>query len=132
MCRESSYFLCVSTCKRPSSLGDSTTWHSCRPSRVFFRTTGQSCGSSPRTRPGGGWTHLWKRKVRTMRVAVTRGDLPGPLYLADLEVISQYDPAIEPVGQTFYVSRPILSEMAAALADVPAGLLGTVNMTSIA
>lgn len=67
-----------------------------------------------------------------MRVAVTRGDLPGPLYLADLEVISQYDPAIEPVGQTFYVSRPILSEMAAALADVPAGLLGTVNMTSIA
>jgi hypothetical protein len=66
-----------------------------------------------------------------MRVAVTRGDLPGPLFLADLEVISQYDPAIEPVGQTFYISRPILSEMATAMAGAQAGLLGTVNMTSI-
>ena len=66
-----------------------------------------------------------------MRVAVIRGDLPGPLYLADLEVISQYDPAIEPVGQTFYISRPILSEMATALAGVAAGVLGTVNMTTI-
>ena len=67
-----------------------------------------------------------------MRVAIIRGDLPGPLFLADLEVISQYDPAIEPVGQTFYVSRPILADMVAALALVPAGVLGSVNMPAAA
>jgi hypothetical protein len=66
-----------------------------------------------------------------MRVAVIRGDLPGPLFLADLEVISQYDPAIEPPGQTYYISRPTVAEMATALASVPAGLLGTVDMTAI-
>jgi hypothetical protein len=66
-----------------------------------------------------------------MRVAVIRGDLPGPLFLADLEVISQYDPALEPPGQTYYISRPTVAEMVTALAGIPAGLLGTVDMTAI-
>ena len=41
-----------------------------------------------------------------MRVVVIRGDIPGPIFLADLEDVSQYNPPTEPVGQERYLSRP--------------------------
>lgn len=41
-----------------------------------------------------------------MRVAVIRGDLPGPIFIADLESTSQYNPSTEAPGQTRYLSRP--------------------------
>lgn len=41
-----------------------------------------------------------------MRVGVIRGDLPSPLFMGDLEPISQLDFPTEPVGQSRYVSRP--------------------------
>jgi hypothetical protein len=56
-----------------------------------------------------------------MRIGVIRGDLPGPIYLGDLETISQYDPAIEPEGQTYYIGRPTTAEIEAALADASTG-----------
>jgi len=41
-----------------------------------------------------------------MRVGVIRGDVPSPIFLADLEPTSQFNPPTEPFGQTRYVSRP--------------------------
>jgi len=52
-----------------------------------------------------------------MRIGVIRGDLPGPIFLADLETVSQRDPAIEPPGQTYYVSRPTTAELETVLAS---------------
>lgn len=65
-----------------------------------------------------------------MRVAVIRGDLPGPVFLADLEPTSQLDVPVEPVGQTRYVARPTPTSVGAALsAYAPATLTGTGNIT---
>src|SRR5512137_3041210 len=61
-----------------------------------------------------------------MRVGIIRGDMPGPVFLADLEPVSQYNPPTEPRGQERYVSRPNLTSVAAALSVIPAGLLGTI------
>ena len=44
-----------------------------------------------------------------MYVGVIRGDLPGPLFLADLEQTSQTNFPTEPFGQTQYISRPNLT-----------------------
>ena len=52
-----------------------------------------------------------------MRVGVIRGDLPGSLFLADLETVSETDFPIEPVGQTRYVSRPNATAIASYLAS---------------
>ena len=41
-----------------------------------------------------------------MRVGVIRGDVPSPIFLADLEPTSQFNPPTEPFGQTRYISRP--------------------------
>lgn len=41
-----------------------------------------------------------------MRVGVIRGDVPSPIFLADLEPTSGFNPPTEPFGQTRYVSRP--------------------------
>ncbi len=49
-----------------------------------------------------------------MRVAVIRGDLPGPLFIADLEPTSQVNPSLEH-GQTRYLSRPSATAIAAYL-----------------
>jgi len=49
-----------------------------------------------------------------MRVAVIRGDLPGPLFIADLEPTSQVSPSLEH-GQTRYLSRPDMTKIAAYL-----------------
>jgi len=47
-----------------------------------------------------------------MRVAVIRGDLPGPIFIADLESTSQYNPSTEAPGQTRYLSRPSATAIA--------------------
>ncbi len=73
-----------------------------------------------------------------MRVGVIRGDLPGPLFMADLEPVSQQDFPVENYGQTRYVSRPdptTLTNYLSGLnndglaipgfAGVPAGIKGT-------
>lgn len=76
-----------------------------------------------------------------MRVAVIRGDLPGPLFIADLEPTSQGVPSMDR-GQTRYLSRPDLTKIQAYLdgqalaasasalvtATVPVG--GPVNVSS--
>jgi hypothetical protein len=41
-----------------------------------------------------------------MYVGVIRGDMPGPIFLGDLETVSQTNFPTEPVGQTVYLSRP--------------------------
>jgi hypothetical protein len=41
-----------------------------------------------------------------MRVGVIRGDVPSPIFLADLEPLSQTNWPTEPFGQTRYISRP--------------------------
>lgn len=56
-----------------------------------------------------------------MRIGVIRGDLPGPIFLSDLETISQFDPPIEPLGQTYYVSRPDVVELEGVLANATFG-----------
>lgn len=49
-----------------------------------------------------------------MRVAVIRGDLPGPLFINDLEPTSQANPSLEH-GQTRYLARPDVTKIAAYL-----------------
>lgn len=56
-----------------------------------------------------------------MHVGVIRGDLSGPIFLADLEPVSKHDPAIEPSGQERYVSRPTVAEIEAVLASSTSG-----------
>lgn len=65
-----------------------------------------------------------------MRVAVIRGDLPGPVFLSDLEVTSQFNPPTEPLGQQRYVSRPTSSSFGAVMAAyAPASVVSTGNIT---
>lgn len=67
-----------------------------------------------------------------MYVGIIRGDLPGPIFLGDLEVISQYNPMIEPSGQTYYVSRPTVAEVQSVLADAVHGAGATLQGSNIA
>jgi hypothetical protein len=65
-----------------------------------------------------------------MRVAIIRGDLPGPVFLADLETTSQRDFPVEPPGQTRYISRPTSANVEAMLAaSIPATLASTGDIT---
>ncbi len=65
-----------------------------------------------------------------MRVGIIRGDLPGPLFLADLEPTSQTNFPTEPAGQTRYVSRPNVALVTAAMtAAAGAGLESTGDIT---
>jgi hypothetical protein len=57
-----------------------------------------------------------------MRIGVIRGDLPGPIFLADVETVSQYNPGLEPAGQTIYISRPTVAEVELALANATSGV----------
>lgn len=63
-----------------------------------------------------------------MRVGIIRGDLPGPLFLADLEPTSQIDFPVDPPGQTRYVGRPDLTTVGTALASAPAAIVGTADI----
>lgn len=65
-----------------------------------------------------------------MRIAVIRGDLPGPVFLADLEDVSQYNPPTEPRGQERYLTRPTSASFGAAMAlYAPASLGSTADIT---
>lgn len=65
-----------------------------------------------------------------MRVGVIRGDIPGPLALMDLETISRYNPPTEPEGQERRVGRPDSGVVGTALGVIPAGVQGTVDISS--
>ena len=59
-----------------------------------------------------------------MRVGVIRGDIPGPIFLADLEPTSQTNFPTEPEGQTRYISRPTSVTVGAMMsASIPASRL---------
>ena len=65
-----------------------------------------------------------------MRVGIIRGDMPGPVFLADLEPVSQHNPPTEPRGQERYISYPNLTAVAAAMsANVGAGFASTGDIT---
>jgi hypothetical protein len=66
-----------------------------------------------------------------MHIGVIRGDLPGPVLLAGLEPVSQYNPPTEPRGQEVYISRPTTGEVAAALADPTTGAGAVLNGANI-
>jgi hypothetical protein len=66
-----------------------------------------------------------------MRLGVIRGDLPGPLFIADLEPVSKYNPSTEPRGQERYVSRPAVADVEAALSDSTTGAGAVVNGSNI-
>lgn len=60
-----------------------------------------------------------------MRVGVIRGDIPGPIFLADLESTSQANFPTEPEGQTRYISRPTSVTVGAMMAaSIPASIAG--------
>lgn len=63
-----------------------------------------------------------------MRVGITRGDLPGPLFMADLEPTSQTNFPTEPSGQTRYVGRPDPTNVGKALSTAPATLFSGVDI----
>lgn len=56
-----------------------------------------------------------------MRIGVIRGDLSGPIFLSDLEPVSQYNPSTEPRGQVRYIGRPTVAEIEAALSNSSTG-----------
>lgn len=62
-----------------------------------------------------------------MRVGVIRGDMPGPVLLADLEPVSRYNPPTEPRGQELYISRPTVAEVEAVLSDATTGAGAVLN-----
>lgn len=65
-----------------------------------------------------------------MRVAVIRGDLPGPVFLSDLEVVSRFNPPTEPLGQERYITRPTSASFGAVMASyAPANVVSTGNIT---
>lgn len=64
-----------------------------------------------------------------MRIGVVRGDIPGSIFLADLEPSSQLNFPTEPVGQTRYISRPTSVTVGAMLsASIPASLVSTADI----
>lgn len=52
-----------------------------------------------------------------MRIGVIRNDLPGPIYLADLESKSQHNASVDPPGQTRAINRPDAALIAEYLAS---------------
>lgn len=53
-----------------------------------------------------------------MRVAVIRGDVPSPIFLADLEPTSGFNPPTEPFGQSQYIEYPSATALTNLLAGV--------------
>jgi len=64
-----------------------------------------------------------------MRIGVIRGDVPAPLTIMDVEPVSRYNPPTEPRGQERRIGRPDLTIVGGALAVIPAGLQGTVDIS---
>jgi hypothetical protein len=66
-----------------------------------------------------------------MRVGIIRGDLPGAVFLGDLEPVSRYNPPTEPRGQERYLSRPTVAKVEAVLADATVGAGAVIQGTSL-
>jgi len=66
-----------------------------------------------------------------MRLAVIRGDLPGPIHLLDLETVSQQNFPIEPRGQELYIGRPTAAEIEAVLGNSTSGAGATIQGSDI-
>lgn len=66
-----------------------------------------------------------------MRVGIIRGDLPGPVFVADLEPVSQYNPPTEPRGQDVYISRPTVAEVEGVLANATSGAGAVIEGSNI-
>lgn len=66
-----------------------------------------------------------------MRVGVIRGDLSGPLFLADVEPVSRRNVSVDPPGQERYVGRPTVAEIEAALSDATTGAGAVLNGSDI-
>jgi hypothetical protein len=79
-----------------------------------------------------------------MYVGVIRGDMPGPIFISDVEPLSQTNFPTEPFGQTAYISRPSVTALTNYLGGldpdqanpqyqgsggVPAGVEGTAAVT---
>ena len=62
-----------------------------------------------------------------MRVGVLRGDLPGPVFIGDLEPVSQYNPPVEPKGQERWIDRPKAANIEAVLANATYGAGATIE-----
>src|SRR5512142_1598056 len=67
-----------------------------------------------------------------MRIGIIRGDLPGPIFLADLETVSQRNFPTEPPGQTIYISRPTTAQLDAVFANPVTGAGAVIQGTDIA
>lgn len=66
-----------------------------------------------------------------MRVGVIRNDLSAPIFLADLESVSQRNASNSPPGQERYISYATAATVAAALADTETGSGASVVGTAI-
>ncbi len=64
-----------------------------------------------------------------MRVGVIRGDMPGPVFLSNLESVSERGPAINPPGQARYLSRPTSTGVTAAVSGVSASVESATAIT---
>lgn len=67
-----------------------------------------------------------------MRIGVIRGDLSGPIFLGDLEPVSQQNPTTEPRGQERYIGRPTILKLETALAHPTKGAGATIEGSDIA
>ena len=56
-----------------------------------------------------------------MRIGIIRADLPGPVFLADLEPVSRRNFSTEPPGQEVYVARPTTTEVETVLSNSSVG-----------
>ncbi len=66
-----------------------------------------------------------------MRVGIIRGDMPGPVFMADLEPTSQTNFPTDPAGQSRYVSRPDVTNVTNVMnANVGAGFSSVGNLTT--
>jgi hypothetical protein len=67
-----------------------------------------------------------------MRVGVIRGDLGGPIFLADVEPVSRRNVPVDPPGQERYIGRPTVAEVEAVLADSTVGAGAVLEGSDIA
>jgi len=66
-----------------------------------------------------------------MRVGVIRGDMPGPVLMADLETVSDRNVSTEAPGQVRYISRPTVAGVESALAGTTSGAGAVLNGSDI-
>lgn len=64
-----------------------------------------------------------------MRIGVIRGDLPGPIFIGDLEPTTQTNFPVEPAGQTRYIARPDPTALENVLSLMPSSIGSTSDIT---